>query len=49
MDEFAAAVDEQARDVETNDILIRRLQYHAKQAWMLRGYLQRHDNKAKAA
>ncbi|HEY3916597.1 MAG TPA: DNA starvation/stationary phase protection protein [Stellaceae bacterium] len=42
-------VTEQAGDVETGDILIRRMQYHAKQAWMLRSYLQRVDDKAKAA
>jgi starvation-inducible DNA-binding protein len=42
-------VTEHAGDVETGDILIRRMQYHAKQAWMLRSYLQRVDDKAKAA
>jgi DNA-binding ferritin-like protein len=40
---------EAADDVETGDILIRRIQYHAKQAWMLRCYLQRVDDTAKAA
>jgi starvation-inducible DNA-binding protein len=39
----------QACAVETGDILIRRMQYHADQAWMLRGYLQRVEGKAKAA
>jgi starvation-inducible DNA-binding protein len=42
-------ITEQAGDVETGDILIRRMQYHAKQAWMLHSYLQRVDTKAKAA
>jgi hypothetical protein len=36
-------------DAETGDILIRRMQYHAKQAWMLRSYLHRVDDTAKAA
>ena len=33
-------ITDDAGDVETGDILIRRMQYHAKQAWMLRSYLQ---------
>jgi len=40
---------EEADDVETGDILIRRMQYRAKQAWMLRSYLHRVDDTAKAA
>lgn len=40
---------EEADDVETGDILIRRMQYHAKQAWMLRSYLDRVEDTAKAA
>lgn len=40
---------EEAGDVETGDILIRRMQYHAKQAWMLRSYLHRVEDGAKAA
>jgi starvation-inducible DNA-binding protein len=43
------AITEEAGDVETGDILIRRMQYHAKQAWMLRSYLQHVDESAKAA
>lgn len=42
-------ITEEAGDVETGDILIRRMQYHAKQAWMLRSYLQRPEGSAKAA
>lgn len=42
-------ITEEAGDVETGDILIRRMQYHAKQAWMLRSYLQRVEGSAKAA
>jgi DNA-binding ferritin-like protein len=34
---------EHAGDAETGDILIRRMQYHGKQAWMLRSYLQKVD------
>jgi DNA-binding ferritin-like protein len=40
---------EEAGDVETGDILIRRMQYHAKRAWMLRSYLHRVEDTAKAA
>jgi hypothetical protein len=40
---------EETDDAETGDILIRRMQYHAKQAWMLRSYLHRVDDMAKAA
>jgi starvation-inducible DNA-binding protein len=32
-------ISEDVGDSETGDILIRRMQYHAKQAWMLRSYL----------
>ena len=39
---------EEADDVETGDILVRRMQYHAKQAWMLRSSLQRVAETAKA-
>jgi starvation-inducible DNA-binding protein len=42
-------LSEAAGDVETGDILIRRMQYHAKQAWMLRSYLHRVEDGAKAA
>jgi starvation-inducible DNA-binding protein len=42
-------LSEEAGDVETGDILIRRMQYHAKQAWMLRSYLHRVEDGAKAA
>ena len=34
---------------ETDDILIRRMRYHAGQAWMPRSYLPRVEDKAKAA
>ncbi|HWE71790.1 MAG TPA: hypothetical protein VG328_01410 [Stellaceae bacterium] len=40
---------EEAGDVETGDILIRRMQYHAKKAWMLRGYLHGVEDTTKAA
>ena len=42
-------ITDDAGDVETGDILIRRMQYHAKQAWMLRSYLQGVEGPAKAA
>lgn len=42
-------ITQDAGDVETGDILIRRMQYHAKQAWMLRSYLQHVEGTAKAA
>jgi hypothetical protein len=32
-----------------SDILVRRMQYHGRQAWTLRSYLQRVDDTAKAA
>lgn len=34
------AITDEAGDVETGDMLIRRMQIHAKQAWMLRSYLR---------
>jgi DNA-binding ferritin-like protein len=40
---------EEAGDVETGDILIRRMQYHAKQAWRLRSYLHRVEDTSRAA
>jgi hypothetical protein len=40
---------EEAGDAETGDILIRRMQYHAGQAWMLRSYLHCVEDTAKTA
>jgi DNA-binding ferritin-like protein len=39
---------EEAGAVETGDILIRWIRYHAKQAWMLRSYPHRVEDTAKA-
>lgn len=45
----AFEMTDHADDVETGDIFIRCMQYHAKQAWMLRSYLQKVGGGKKAA